>query len=507
MLDPSAFASLGPLHLTAGTYTIDTTLGTLVDDGSGSTLFSGVNFAQGTPGGAPFHGFNPAISVFTFDSVLIDPGVTVTALGERPLALLSQSTFTVNSTVAQPTLIDVSGQDGMSGLNTASTEDPADYGHGGRGGPGGGKGGDGSIRNSVLDFFVRSEPGEGPGGGFGGGGGLGDRGNGAGFGGFGGGGFGGTVIDSSYGDLKVALQAGSGGGASGPSSQVIRGPGGGGGGGGLELGAVTSLVLNGTIDASGGSQGGANAALGGGGAGGGVRLHAPTVSTTTSATVNANGGGPAGGPGAGGGGRILVLNSDGSMPSGLNLTVNTITPFVGPTRGIIEFGVLPLPAGDLNAQITTGSPQTLSQTFATVLNSNSTPFNQFELIFDTEFLTATGELDVLLDGTNVGTISAPGTAPSGVAMHTLAVDGSMFPGNSHTLEFVLDGPTGSIVQVDNVQFPGIANGTFQAGILGPWNASGMGSVELAAPIPEPSACCLAIVAAAGLVVAARRRRR
>ncbi|MEZ6102761.1 MAG: hypothetical protein R3E01_27790 [Pirellulaceae bacterium] len=230
-LDSAAFSSLGVLDLSAGAYTIDTTTGLLTDDATGATLFTGVPFNQSISSDAPFYGWNPELTVFTFDRIMIGATASVRAHGENPLVLLSKSEARIDGD------IDASGENGDRGIGNLVT--PGGTGLGGRGGPGGGKGGDGADDAPPG----RGYDGEGPGYGFGGFGGTGTRGNGAGFGGFGGGGFGGTVTNSSYGDLKQFLQGGSGGGGAGRDLFLItKGPGGGGGGGGVEIGAATSLT-------------------------------------------------------------------------------------------------------------------------------------------------------------------------------------------------------------------------------------------------------------------------
>ena len=328
LLLPSSFSSIGTLNLGAGSYTIDTSGVPTLRDSSNTVLFTGTAFNQGVPGSAPFHGFNPEVAVFTFDSAQIAAGVTITATGSRPLALLSKSIFVMQSTTANRSIIDGRGQTG--GNTIGNLTSPPNTGLGGAGGPGGGRGGDGAP-----DAFGR---GEGPGGGLTGPNGSSTRGNGGGFGGFGGNGFGGTITDSSYGDLNQFLQAGSGGGGSGTDLFSTKGSGGGGGGGAIEIGAATMLTLDGEINVSGGSQGGGATTLAGGGSGGGVRLHAPVIDGT--GDVFARGGGPVGGPGGGGGGRILVLTADGLAPLNLGFNVNDISTPVGPTPGVLQFGKL-----------------------------------------------------------------------------------------------------------------------------------------------------------------------
>ena len=248
-LNPLDFTSLGAFPTGPGFYTINT---------SGTPTLSGPN-GTSLPG-VVSHG----VAVFDFDSINVPgpgpgpgpPFQVFTATGSLPLALLSRTNATIAGT------IDGSGQSFSSG---------------GPGGPGGGNG-------PVLPFT----PGGGPGGGgpggtpppvvvpfVGGGGG--------GFGGPGGagasslsnvpGGLGGVP----YGDLARQLQGGSGGGTS-------FGPGAG-GGGAIEIGAVGSLAISGSILARGGSSiSSPEGALGGGGggSGGGILLHANSVLLTGS---------------------------------------------------------------------------------------------------------------------------------------------------------------------------------------------------------------------------------
>jgi hypothetical protein len=159
------FDSLGPFPTAPGVYKVDTS-GTPTLVTPDGTVIEGVVFED--------------IAVFTFDDILVGDGMTLTASGDRPLALLSYRDVTVGGTG----LISVRGQSGVVG--TA-----------GLGGPGGGGGGAGGTAGNP------GNPGSGPGGG---GGGVTAGGGGGGFGGSGGGAFGGP----SYGDLALALEGGSG---------------------------------------------------------------------------------------------------------------------------------------------------------------------------------------------------------------------------------------------------------------------------------------------------------
>jgi hypothetical protein len=250
-LDPNSFPSLGTLNLTSGSYTVNTD--TLSLTGSGVNL-TGV-LSSPTTG---------SVAVFDFNSISIGFGVTLTATGSHPLALLSRGSAIIYGTL------------NVNGVNGDTT---------GTGGPGGGSGG------------VTGDGG-GPGGG-----GLGGSGGGGGFGGKGGDGHIGGFGGSAYGDLTLLLQGGSGGGG-----DFIGG--GGGGGGGLEIGVTTRLTINSTLDAYGGN--GDNGA--GGGSGGGIFLHGQSVSLLASASLEAGGGA---GSGGGGGGRVLVeFGSGGFTNSG-----------------------------------------------------------------------------------------------------------------------------------------------------------------------------------------------
>ena len=127
-LNPDEFTSLGGSPFASGTYTINTSRNNAAPSLSGpgiTTPIAGVFFS---PSGGSVA--RDEIAVFTFASLSIPAGVTVQGAqnaNSRPMALLSQSTATVDGT------IDVSGAGGESGGDR----------DGGAAGPGGGGGGGG----------------------------------------------------------------------------------------------------------------------------------------------------------------------------------------------------------------------------------------------------------------------------------------------------------------------------------------------------------------------------
>ena len=310
-LDPTGFASLGALTLGAGQYFLDTSgAAPTLQDAAHQTLYTGVLFDQGTV-------FNRFVAVFDFQSIAIGAGATLVASGDKPLALLSQSSVNFAGT------LDASGRRG--GDQGAGT--------GGAGGPGAGAGGAGSLGSG------QAQAGGGPGGGQGGFDGLGNCswGNGGAYGGDGSGIDPCLPVAMAYGDLPKMLLAGSGGGGTG-KNLFGTGAGGGGGGGAVEFGAVNSLTFAGgsQVLAQGATGGGGTAVISGGGSGGGLFFHAPTISFETSAqglaAARADGDS---------GGRIAFLTSDGTVSG--NLASVTVAGGAFGHPGVITFGGLAQP--------------------------------------------------------------------------------------------------------------------------------------------------------------------
>ena len=210
------------------------------------------------------------IAVFVFDSFELDLGRTITATGNRPLALLSKGSMTIVGIINVSAAGIVAGAGGGAGgvlptldggaaagaPNNTAFPDAASNGfgrnlganQGGGGGGFGGAGGSGSYRDSANNHGPANNGG------------------------------------ASYGDLTLGIQGGSGG-AMGitPPFHVgtFRSARGGGGGGGVELGAIDDILISGQILANGadglGSAGSGIDAAGGGGAGGGILVHGTTV--------------------------------------------------------------------------------------------------------------------------------------------------------------------------------------------------------------------------------------
>jgi hypothetical protein len=309
-LDPTAYTSLanasGAFHpLTGVQFNTDT------------LTFSGGMSGSGTMVSANTGNGSYQIAVFAFTDFDLDSGITVTAVGSRPLALLSLSDVTIGGTIDVSATFDPStanqnnriagpggGNGGLGAFSNSFTAPPFNPGSPALGAPAN------SVGNPFPDFFAGFSGGGGTGAGHGGNGGR-AEGQQASLGG---------VIGHAYGDLALGIQGGSGGGTSGGEEIATNShwvAGGGGGGGGLELGAVGVLQVSasGLIRANGGEGAqGINVlgvGSGGGGAGGGILLHAHDVNQFGNLTANGGAGGINGekSGGGGAGGSIMIVHS------------------------------------------------------------------------------------------------------------------------------------------------------------------------------------------------------
>ena len=291
----------GDLVIPAGaTYRIDT------DDGEIRTSAS-VLVRAATPGGGRdeetgtnFELVGNGIVVLAVDSLVIEPGATLSGIGSKALVILARGEIRVLGT------IDFSA--GCNPINPTC------------GGPGGGVGaqGTGSASgcaaggNGVGDETDIGDAIDESGGGGGGLGAAGGKG-GDGEGGSPSGGQGGTPATACPGATLVPLLGGSGGGAGGVGGG--SGGRGGGGGGAIQLTSYVSVTI-GAPDSGGtlalinvNGAGGLHSIIdteggGGGGSGGGILLEAPSVVVTARAILVANGGG-------GGSGQIIEERGNG----------------------------------------------------------------------------------------------------------------------------------------------------------------------------------------------------
>jgi hypothetical protein len=330
-------ALAGDFTPASGTYTVDTTALKLT--GPGPTEILGVD--QG------------GIAVFSFENVNVPSGVTIVAMGSRPLKIVASGTLT------------------MAGTINADGQSSVDSGGGGvrPGGPGGGAGGAGNSIGTVWSA----------GSGQGGGGAAASQYDGGGGGGFGGkgarggiqyGGGAGGPGGPAYGNLNVALEGGSGGSGSAFAE-------GGGGGGAVALFAHTLVSpATGTVSANGGG-GALGAGASGGGSGGGIVIHGDSVEVDGVLTAKGGDGGLGGCCGAGGGGgggriayqyRALVASGTARVDGGISGVRSTSGCCTGTT------GASPDPAGAPGV-VTRAQAATATTGPATAVSSSGATLN------------------------------------------------------------------------------------------------------------------------------------
>lgn len=274
-VDPAAAAPLSGTTTIAANATFDVDTGAITGGltrAAGAGIDGGIGYVQAPafgPGGVP-------LGIFVFHNLTVEAAATVRFTGTRAAVLL------VGDAAKIAGVLDVSA-----GQGARTTP-----------GPGGGAGGtDSAPAKGCGPGAPGKKSGTGDSGGGGGGGGQ-----------TGGPGGAGPPATFSVGGVQCLpprlepLQGGSGGGRGSPGT-TARSAGGGGGGGALQITALGSLEITGTINAGGaGADGGLASATdggsgAGGGAGGGILLEAPTVTIGATAIVVANGGGGGGGGG------------------------------------------------------------------------------------------------------------------------------------------------------------------------------------------------------------------
>ena len=300
IFDPYDYGSLGSLNLTTGSIAFDTDALTVTGFSNGVAALS--------------QGSGVEMAVFTFGSISIGSGVTINVTGNRGLVLASHSDLTFDSTLSL---------DGAAGSGQL----------GGAGGPGGEGGVAGVSFSSAPPGSARGDGGDGgkttaaqAGVGYGAGLPAGTEQSGGGGGAYGGAGGNGAANGSGsatggaggvvYGDsVLTELYGGSGGAGGRHVTTAGETRGGGGGGGAMELVAVDTLTLNGTLSARGGNGGNGSTQYnvgGGGGSGGGVILAADLIDFNGTVDVRGGAGGDVNKTdrgGGGGGGRVLFASN------------------------------------------------------------------------------------------------------------------------------------------------------------------------------------------------------
>ncbi len=101
----------------------------------------------------------------------------------------------------------------------------------------------------------------------------------------------------------------------------------------------------------------------------------------------------------------------------------------------------------------------LGMASASVSQPVDTPASPFLMSLQYQFTGDGGSLDVVLDGTVLASIAAPGMSEPVQTLEVL-VDGALLNGTGLNLEIIANG---SAVAVDNVSFPGLYNGDFETG--------------------------------------------
>jgi len=154
-----------------------------------------------------------------------------------------------------------------------------------------------------------------------------------------------------------------------------------------------------------------------------------------------------------------------------------------------------------------GSPVSLIQ----LVDVPGTPTS---LTFDYAFVTTAGSLSVSLNGMLIGTYPAPSPLASTIESASILVDQPFLGLQGVELEFTMDAPlAGAPVLIDNIQFPGLVNGTFETGDLSGYTTttSGEGLVGVSTggilSVPALSGIGLALLGSLMSITAFLRTRR
>ena len=174
-----------------------------------------------------------------------------------------------------------------------------------------------------------------------------------------------------------------------------------------------------------------------------------------------------------GAGAEAVVTIDATLPPLTNNDFSTgnLDGWTVTTEGAATVLPIDLGGGEFAAALTTGSPATLSQL-------TDTPGGPFDIIFDHQFLSDLGVLDVLFEGQILASI--PAATMSNFATKIIRIDDPSLFSQFGELAFRMDGAPGNTVLIDNVSL-------------------------VAVPTPEPTTAAMLVVAVAAMAIRRRRQ--
>ena len=150
---------------------------------------------------------------------------------------------------------------------------------------------------------------------------------------------------------------------------------------------------------------------------------------------------------------------------------------------------------EYSARLVTASPVSISQ-------SVDTPAESYELTLDYRFLTPNGTLDVFLDDSLLGTVSAAAGRLDVFSSASFTIADDLLGRSDVELRFVLDGPAGSTLLLDQIGYTALVNGGFQTRDVSGWTVmvSPGGSVNAvpSAIVPEPTGRVISLIGLAAL---------
>lgn len=158
------------------------------------------------------------------------------------------------------------------------------------------------------------------------------------------------------------------------------------------------------------------------------------------------------------------------------------------------------------AKLTTGSRVSISQPI-------DVPSSAFTVSFDYLFQSRVGILDVNINGMPIGELIPTGGEGDSFQRVSFGIDGPLLAalqspdGTLGSIELSFDGSANSVVLLDNIEFPSVLNGGFDADTFFGWDVFTEGRASaVIAVVPEPASWAYILTGLAGLWLAVRRRR-